>query len=166
MPFDSFYIDNIPEKVDATKPKIHSSYCAKPLSKNVVVRRGLFLLTFVKPAIYNTLKNKLEASIKNFQIISNPSMLESPSDLAIDLALKTLGLYTELDITPEVNPSLDGGVIFEFFKNESYYLLEIFNDGDIVFLERRGSTRNVNEYSFEDFKKRIELIINEELQVC
>ena len=48
----------------------------------------------------------------------------------------------------------------------NFFILEIFNDGDIVFLERRGSTRNVNEYSFEDFKKRIELIINEELQVC
>lgn len=40
-----------------------------------------------------------------------------------------------------INPSHEGGVIIEFTSGGSYFLIEIFNDSDIVLLKRDGDNR-------------------------
>lgn len=58
----------------------------------------------------------------------------------------------------KLSPSPEGGVMFEFYRDDgTYYLIEIYNDGDFVFLKRNLSGES--EAFDYDFKSLIQEIL-------
>ena len=71
-----------------------------------------------------------------------------PSPLAIRLALQIVSHGTPYDILPDaVGPSPDGGIMLEFRAGGKYFLIDIYNDGDIVLLRENehGEMRTTQE---------------------
>ncbi|GEM_PF-3928497 len=54
-----------------------------------------------------------------------------------------------------INPSVEGGIILELDRYGIYYLIEFFNDGDIVFLKRNGDNREVFDLDEEGLFEQI-----------
>lgn len=104
--------------------------------------------------------------INSFAQIDNREFHEAPNDRSIKTSLDLLTTFNHLDISPIINPTVDGGIMFEFYVDEQYFFVEIFNEGEIVFLERQESFDNVNEFTISQVKKRIEFIHDEKLQMC
>ena len=83
---------------------------------------------------------------------------EPPSKIAIKNAIFALKLTRKHFILPErVNASADEGIIFEFLKGDKYYLIEFYNDGDIVYLKRE----NTKSEAFDITNAELEGIIKE-----
>lgn len=160
MGLDVTYLLFALEKAHATT-RLNSVYRENQRIEKNIVELGLSVRGFIKPI---EIKSKLVERIENYKNIVNPDFDETPNELAIEIAKKLLISFNDFDITPRVNPS-DGGVIFEFFKEDKYYLLEAFNSGDIFFLERDGDNDNIKKHSLTEAKERIELIFDGELQV-
>jgi len=50
-----------------------------------------------------------------------------------------------------INPTLEGSITFEFVRDTRYILLEFFNEGTIVYLDRAGDEEpEVREIALED----------------
>lgn len=101
---------------------------------------------------FQKLKDKIE-SFKNI-VIDN---CDSPTSLSIENALSILNILGSFFIYPnKVSPSLDGGIIFEFFKNDNYYVIELFNNGDIVFLKRENDKESdVSDLSLKQINQKL-----------
>lgn len=51
----------------------------------------------------------------------------------------------------QISPSPEGGIMFEFINDEIYYLIEVYNDGDLVFLNRlTDGTRDAGDYNLQE----------------
>ncbi|MEO5931160.1 MAG: hypothetical protein ABIR47_14605 [Candidatus Kapaibacterium sp.] len=73
---------------------------------------------------------------------------EAASELAVRLAKRFLSRVGQYRILPSaVGPSPEGGIMLEFRFGSRYFLLDIYNDGDIVFLREHenGDTRATEE---------------------
>ena len=63
---------------------------------------------------------------------------DPPSELAIKYAITAL--HNNFEVLPDrIDPSNDESIIFTYYRNNWYYLIEFYNDGEIVFLKRKGS---------------------------
>lgn len=105
---------------------------------------------------YKTRKQNLEL----INAVENAKKLgfDVPNDEVINLAYSTLENIERYYFSILfINPSSDGGIIIELNRAGIYYLIELFNDGDIVFLKRDGENREVfdldKEGLFELIKK-------------
>ena len=58
------------------------------------------------------------------------------------LAVKTLQFFNKLNILPSlINPIEDESLLFEFFSEEDYYLIEFYTDGAVIILTRHPNER-------------------------
>jgi len=75
-----------------------------------------------------------------------------PNDTAIIDALGALQAFQRFAVVPEmINPTLEGSITFEFVRDTRYILLEFFNEGTIVYLDRAGDEEpEVREIALED----------------
>ncbi len=75
-----------------------------------------------------------------------------PNDTAIIDALGALQALQRFAVVPEmINPTLEGSITFEFVRDTRYILLEFFNEGTIVYLDRAGDEEpEVREITLED----------------
>lgn len=79
-----------------------------------------------------------------------------PCQWSLDRGKDLIKLLDKFDIKTEfVNPSHDGGLVVEFFKRQTYYLVEIYNDEDIVFL-KRAEKREAWDLTEDNFIQEIE----------
>lgn len=70
------------------------------------------------------------------------SNFKAPNFWAVEHAQRALDLLNSKNISQEfLNPSPEGGIIIEFYNNDNYYLIEFFNDEEVVFLKRDPNKR-------------------------
>lgn len=128
--------------------------------KGVILFAGISLCNISHATIVNNLtvsdsnihiaaiKENNENHIKKFlnQVKNNAinSGIEVPNDWAVDTAKSVVThLYSKIPEIDFINPSHEGGIVIEYHIEEHYFLIEIYNDYDIVFLKRKGGTREV-----------------------
>jgi hypothetical protein len=74
----------------------------------------------------------------------------APSPTAIGNALFTLRELYQNDVVPNhVNATSDESIIFEIYNENGRFLFEFFNDGDIVFMKKQPTQREVIDISKE-----------------
>ena len=99
--------------------------------------------------------------VKGFSSL-NPDFLrfieEAPSHSSIQRAIWTLSnLGRKGQLPTKVSPSPDGGVMIEKITSNNYFLIEFYNDGDIVFLKRKpDGQREAFDLEFEELLEKIE----------
>lgn len=109
--------------------------------------------------------NKLKEKILAFKDINlNHIDFDLPNDIAIENSYNSLlYLISSKNIKPDmINISPEGGIIFEFFNSNKYYMLEFYNDADIVYLERDNTLnqRRVYDFAIEKKENYLDLIYN------
>ena len=86
--------------------------------------------------------------------------VESPSGWAIDVSKKIIKHLAAKNAQVEfLNPSQDGGVVLEFTISDTYLLIEVFNDKDIVFLKRKNKNRDVYDATEKNIFKLIDELV-------
>jgi len=65
--------------------------------------------------------------------------------------MKIEAYLKETSIEYMKNETEDESLMYEFIANKNYYMLEFFNDGDIVFLERSPKEINVWDLKENDY---------------
>lgn len=83
--------------------------------------------------------------------------MEQPTDKVKSLASEAVKLLDNYKIE-HINPTFDGGMMIEFTKHKSCYLLEIFNDGDVVFLIRSNDQRAVWDLTHDNFLEKVKIM--------
>ena len=118
-PYDEYHLNNVSDR-------------SKGLS-NIHVE---FATTTLREQKSTWAENKLNAVVKNAKI--DKRLL--PSKEVVNRSEKLLYALLEKTIKPKfINPSFEGGIIIEFEKDETYYMAELDNEGDIVFLIRNNN---------------------------
>ena len=78
-----------------------------------------------------------------------------PNKEILDDVYKLIGELEKRDVNIMfVNPSIEGGIILEFEKNQKYYILDYDNNEEIGFLVRQLLKRwayDLNKNTFIDF---------------
>ena len=76
---------------------------------------------------------------------------DKPNQSSIYHAKKILNRLYDLGFDSlNIVASPEGGVMLEFIEDDIYHLIEIYNDGDFVFLRRKGTDRSA--YDFDSFE--------------
>ncbi|MEO6046576.1 MAG: hypothetical protein ABIQ57_03790 [Candidatus Kapaibacterium sp.] len=64
---------------------------------------------------------------------------ESPNAFAIEVARQAIDGMASVGVLPDsITASTDGGVMLEMIRGSMYYLIDIYNEGEVVFLQRSG----------------------------
>ena len=81
----------------------------------------------------------------------------APNQTAQDLAIHTLELLKINKILPSlINSTDDSSLIFEFFVEDKFYLIEFYNSGEIIYLRRiEGQPKFVTEIKIDEINKII-----------
>lgn len=97
----------------------------------------------------------MSAKTRIIELCKNSYDEYPPNQMAQDLALKTLELLKNNKILPSlINSTDDSSLIFEFFVNDKFYLIEFYNSGEIIYLRRiEGQPKFVIETTIEDINK-------------
>ena len=107
-------------------------------------------------ALANIPKANENSVLENARNRAMKMNITSPEQWSLDRGNDLLRLLQRLNIKTEfVNPSHEGGLVVEFLKSDAYYLVEIFNDEDIVFL-RRANERMAWDLTEDNFIQKIE----------
>lgn len=107
---------------------------------------------------FSDLSFQLHSKVQNALENSNVMGIAKPDVWACVLASKILEYIEGRSIEVSfVNPSHEGGVVIEFYLNNTYYLIEIYNDKDLVFLiKEKDNTRayDTSEYDIYDLLEK------------
>lgn len=108
----------------------------------------------VSAAKFQKAKKRIE------RLCQNSDDADAPNQIAEDLAIRVLELCKETDFFPSIiNASGDESLLFEFFTNENYYLIEIYNSGELIYLPRlNGESMPASEITLEELKGLIKTI--------
>ncbi|PIQ28107.1 hypothetical protein COW36_05285 [bacterium (Candidatus Blackallbacteria) CG17_big_fil_post_rev_8_21_14_2_50_48_46] len=90
---------------------------------------------------------ELRKKILSFRRMKPDDVFDEPPDQsACDIASQALDYMHDNNIYPNLlSASQDGGVMFEFYVNDNYILIEIHNSGEIIYFSR-DELRNVKVY--------------------
>ena len=71
------------------------------------------------------------------------------------MALAALNLLWRSEVAPSlINPSGDESLLFEFFVEEDFYLIEFYNSGEIVYLRKTtGQPKVIKEIGFQELEE-------------
>lgn len=118
-------------------------------------------ISYKVPSKAVTNRNDYDVAIGKLNNLSSnrlASLGEVPSLYSILVAKTITGVLSDKGIyNAKVSPSPDGGVMLELIIEGEYYLIEIYNDGDLVFLVRSVDGKR-EAYDF-DLKSLIEEIL-------
>lgn len=98
---------------------------------------------------YKSAKNRI------IELCQNSSDEYAPNQKTQKLALHTLELLKNNKILPSlINSTDDSSLIFEFFIDDRFYLIEFYNSGEIVYLRRiEGQPKFVIETTIEEINR-------------
>ena len=117
------------------------------------------LSNYVHIGVFQDAIERIE-SFKNLEVDWDSYDAMPPNEDTIKIALHTLKeLKRYLNYPTRINPSAAGGITFEFLKDNNYYVLEFYNDGDIAFLEQIDGRSTAIDISPQDIKEVISKII-------
>lgn len=79
----------------------------------------------------------------------------TPNQTAQNVALYTLDLLRDNKVVPSlINSTDDTSLIFEFFVEDKFYLIEFYNSGEIIYLRRiEGQPKFVTEITIDGIKE-------------
>lgn len=87
--------------------------------------------------------------------------IERPSEWVLDVSFHILDYIKGKSIPVEfVNPSHDGGIVIEVYKNAEYHLLEVYNDKDIVYLIKAKEGTRVYDTNKNDILTFLEKFLH------
>jgi len=94
-------------------------------------------------------------NLKNFKFykkFERTKFIIKDLDYASELPLVTLKTLFKKDIIPLfINKSQEeDSIIFEFWKEDYYYMIEFFLDGDIVFLKKKDKTEEMEVWDLTE----------------
>jgi hypothetical protein len=100
---------------------------------------------------YESAKNRV------IELCQNSNDEYAPNQTAQDLALHTLELLKTNKFLPSlINSTDDSSLIFEFFADDKFYLIEFYNSGEIIYLRRiEGQPKLVTEVKIDEINKII-----------
>ncbi len=137
--------------------------------KNPIFNKIFFSNEIIAPINVKGVKNK-NFEIINNQLISilnnkysNEKILEIPNQTATKIAQTVLQIFIRKNFHPEnFIPSIDGGFIIEFFVEKRYQCIEIFNEGEIVFIiNKNNNPTEIVEVSTERLRKILNNLLDE-----
>ena len=104
---------------------------------------------------YKTLKHNIE-SFENCSKHKYPALDVFPSKKSVASALKVLDLFKSAHIFPySIEPSLDGGIIFEYDNDLMYIVFELTNNGEILYLRDEKGTESIKQLSSKELDKNL-----------
>jgi len=104
---------------------------------------------------YKTLRHNI-ASFENCSKHEYPALDIFPSKKSIASALKVLDLFKSAYIFPySIEPSLDGGIIFEYDNDVMYIVFEVTNNGEILYLRDEKGTESIKQLSSKELDKNL-----------
>lgn len=145
-----------PTNLQQTLDTVSKSIDLNSLYKDLFFSNNLYSseeYSILKTCIFN-LNNHIE----------NPYHADStpPSKNVIAQSIKLLDIVFPKGISPtRISASIEGSVIWEFIRNDKYYLVEIHNDGDVVYLRREHDKRIALDLNFETLIEQIIELLNE-----
>jgi hypothetical protein len=97
------------------------------------------------------------AKTRILELCQNSNDEYAPNQTAQDLALHTLELLKTNKFLPSlINSTDDSSLIFEFFADDKFYLIEFYNSGEIIYLRRiEGQPKLVIEVKIDEINKII-----------
>lgn len=70
----------------------------------------------------------------------NPYGAAAPNDTSTENAVASLNILWKVGVLPfKISPSYEEGIVFELRRGDNFFILEFYNEGDIIFLQRTGS---------------------------
>ena len=124
---------------------------SKTLNKEVWNDEGIVVATSDFKEKYEAAKNRI------IQLCKNSDDEYAPNQAAQGLALHTLSLFKNCKVVPSlINSTDDESLIFEFFVDDKFYLIEFYNSGEIIYLRRiEGQPKLVTEIKIDEINKII-----------
>jgi hypothetical protein len=102
----------------------------------------------------------LALQIKSFTALPNLDI--APNDWVINKSLILLDILSEQNILPDkISCSQEGSIIWEFLMNETYYMIEFFNDCEVIYLRDDNNKIVSRTYTFEALQDQIIDLLNE-----
>lgn len=122
----SYYLGKaITRKVSA--PTKREALAAIITTSDQRITRPSFKVAF-DDSLISPLKRKILNSARSLRV-------ELPSEWSLDLSEIVIDKLKFFGVTPKfINPLGEGGVLIEFFNDEDSYVIEIYNDKNIVYL--------------------------------
>ena len=106
---------------------------------------------------YFTIKEKLIEKVISKEYVDD-EMIEYPNDFSTTCASEIIKIFKSKKFYPATfTPSLDGGFITEFFIENNYNIIEIFNENTIVFIENNLPAQ---EYTFQEISDKLNILLN------
>ncbi len=95
--------------------------------------------------------------------IATEKGIERPNSFAESQAIDILNYLNNKKIAVDfVNPSNDGGLILEIYLGSDYYLIEVYNDKDIVFLSRKSGGQKIYDTNSENIFSLVDRFITQD----
>jgi len=81
----------------------------------------------------------LEGRINNFSNLPVSDWFKViPNEFSILKAVEILGIFKDINKIPEnISASQEGSILFNFFKGKIFYIVEVYNSGEIVYLKQK-----------------------------
>lgn len=101
---------------------------------------------------------KIRTKIASFENLTSVDFRkEIPSESSIHIALQIIDVFEDKGVMVQKTSAMaDGGVSFEFFNSLGYHAIQIYNDGDIVYLERpTGRDAIVTDMTLDQVKDKL-----------
>jgi hypothetical protein len=96
---------------------------------------------------------------------THPDTGASPSQTAIELARTFVDLTFARGFVPQsIGVSAEGGILLEYLLPEHRYLIECYNDGDVVFLHETNGCKVVSDLPKSEFEDAANLIVTTPFQ--
>jgi hypothetical protein len=138
-----------------SNPEISAEWCRiqSPYAKTqpISTRKEYLILEANAPAV-KSLRDQV-SRVSEVSPELSIFLAESPNKYAVVAGKSIADLLHDLDIkNVKVNPSPEGGILFEFVHvNTVYFLIEVYNDGDFVLLTRtKDGTREAFDYCYRE----------------
>lgn len=124
---------------------------SKTLNRDEWNEKGIVVATSDFKEKYEAAKNRI------VQLCENSEDEYAPNQIAQRLALYALDLLKNCKVVPSlINSTDEESLIFEFFTEDKYYLIEFYNSGEIIYLRRiEGQPKFVTETTVNGVKEII-----------
>ena len=128
---------------------------SKTLNKEEWSDRGIITASSDFIQKYESAKNRI------VELCQNSNDEYAPNQTAQKLSLYTLELLKSNKVLPSlINSTDDSSLIFEFFVENEFYLIEFYNSSEIIYLRRiEGQPKFVTETSIDAINHIIKDII-------
>ncbi len=127
---------------------------SKTLNKDGWNDKGIITTSSAFKEKYEAAKNRI------VELCKNADDEYAPNQTAEKHALYILGLLRNNKVAPSlINSTDDKSLIFEFFVDDKFYLIEFYNSGEVIYLRRiEGQPKLITETNISEIEEIIKEI--------